>query len=129
MIISFEAKEIKVIKSDYYDLIVFSDSIDNPIEYVMIQIAHEFDKQDIQLGMDGEYFEYGEDDDIGAEYKCVNQVELTSFNITFNLAPKIKGNINKIMIKFERNLLKKDAIEFLNNTFKNRLLINKLEQE
>ena len=67
----------------------FGNSKDASDDYVMLQLASEFDAQDHDLGMDGVYFEIN-DQSHGA-YKVIHRIEVAGNSVTLHFSPKQLG--------------------------------------
>lgn len=89
----------------------FSNNGDDPTEYVILQKALSFDKQDIALGMDTYYMEYafGEDSLIG--YGVCENILALEKSVIFQFKPN-KFNINRLNINVEKQLDIYDSSSF-----------------
>jgi len=61
-------------KDDDCLMVAFGDAEDGSESYVILQLAVEFSQQDINLGMNGIYFEFN--DQAYGGYKLVNRIEI-----------------------------------------------------
>lgn len=72
MEIRFTAHDIIYQMSDDNSFMIgFADDGTDPTEYVIAEKAFEFDKQDIELGMDTYYFEYADQSNSGYDTKRI----------------------------------------------------------
>lgn len=92
-------------------LVGFSDNGDNPTEYVILQKALSFDKQDKELGMDTYYLEFcfGENTLIG--YGICEQILALEKKVVFHFKPN-KFNIKYLTINTEKQLEIYNSISF-----------------
>ncbi len=90
----------------------FSNNGDDPTEYVILQKALSFDKQDIELGMDTYYMEYafGEDSLIG--YGVCENILALEKSVVFSFKPN-KFNIERLNINVEKQLDIYDSSSFM----------------
>ena len=102
MKIKFEANKItyEVNTEENYYLIGFSDNGDEPNQYVILQRAITFDKQDIALEMDSYYFEYSDQSNSG--YGVCEKINMEKDRVLFYLRRNVFNDIDEIEIKFEQ---------------------------
>jgi hypothetical protein len=115
----FFAELVTCEKGDESLTIGFSDNGDAPDSYVILEKALEFDKQDIDLGMDTYYLEYNGISDYGVCEKVI----LKKTSILFSLKDYFIDDVSEIMISFSENSItdKKEFVETLRNIFGNIL--------
>ena len=112
MKVEFEANTITYetnVEEECY-MIGFSDNGDDPDEYVIIERAITFDKQDIELGMNTYYFEYSDQSGYGI---CEN-VRIETNKVIFDLKKNTLDDIESIEITFEQEKSIEDWNEFKN---------------
>ncbi|MCG7623111.1 Imm10 family immunity protein [Epibacterium sp. Ofav1-8] len=67
-------KHASASKGDDYEMVAFGDASDGSSDYVLLQLAYEFDDQDRATGMDGIYLEIN--DQAHGAYKIVHRIEV-----------------------------------------------------
>jgi hypothetical protein len=87
-------------EEDYY-MAGFSDNGDDPEQYVILQRAITFDKQDIKLGMNTYYFEYSDQSNSG--YGICKNVAIEKDRVLFFLKEKVLNDIESIEITFKQD--------------------------
>lgn len=124
MEISFVANDIIYEISDENSFVIgFADNKNKPDKYVIVERALEFDKQDIELGMDTYYFEYSDQSNSG--YGLCNKVILRKNEIHFLLKCKLLEDITAITVSYKEDIIK-DITEYrkmLSNIFGDILVI------
>lgn len=70
-------------------MVVFGDAEDGPTDYVLLQLASEFDDQDRETGMDGIYLEIN--DQAHSGYKLVQRIEVKRNVVTLHFSPRQLG--------------------------------------
>ncbi len=90
------------VSSDEFYMVAFADVDDN---YIILQHAFEYDEQDIECGMDGEYIEVNSPDNSG--YKRIKGALLSKDNLLITLVDDFRITISDINISDELiNILK-----------------------
>jgi hypothetical protein len=87
-------------EEDYY-MIGFSDNGDEPDQYVILQRAIVFDKQDIELGINTYYFEYLDQSNSG--YGICKNVVIEKNRVLLFLKEKTLNDIESIEITFKQD--------------------------
>jgi hypothetical protein len=87
-------------EGNYY-MIGFSDNSDEPEQYVVVQRAITFDKQDIELGMDSYHFEYS--DQANSGYDICKNALMESDKVVFELKDNAIDQIKSIEILFKND--------------------------
>lgn len=93
--LQFIAKTAHASEEDGCYTVGFADDEFDHIHFVLLQRASEFDAQDIELGMDGEYIEI--DDQANSAYKLVESAIFDRSLFCINLKPNHSG-IDRIKI-------------------------------
>ena len=116
-------------KGDDCLMVAFGDAEDGSENYVILQLAVEFSQQDINLGMNGIYFEFN--DQAYSGYKLVNRIEIAKdaivvdfetgriglsedispFRILFDTDGDVASEISSIL----ETISTRAEIEFVNN--------------
>ncbi len=105
--ITYETNE----EENYY-MIGFSDNGDEPEQYVIVQRAITFNKQDIELGMNSYYFEYASQSNSG--YGICKRALAKKNKVIFELENNAIDDVKSIEILFENEKTIKDWKIFKN---------------
>ena len=81
---SKEFKHASTSKEIGYEMVAFGDAADGSADYVLLQLASEFDEQDRKTGMDGIYLEIN--DQAHSGYKVVNRIDVASKTVTIQFS-------------------------------------------
>lgn len=88
---------------EQYYMVGFSDNGDEPNQYVILQRAINFDKQDVGLGMNSYYFEFSDQSNSG--YGICQNIIVDEGKIIFDLKSNSIKNIETIEIFFELKII------------------------
>lgn len=100
MEIKFTANDIVYEVTEYNSFLIgFADNKNEPNEYVIIERALKFDKQDIKLGMNSYYFEYSDQSNSG--YGLCSKVVLHPNEIVFSIKHKCVDDITSITVSYK----------------------------
>lgn len=72
-----------------YEMVAFGEATDGSSDYVLLQLATEFDDQDRVTGMDGIYLEIN--DQARSGYKLVHRIEVDRNAVTIHFSPQQIG--------------------------------------
>lgn len=79
-------KHVSASKEIDYEMVAFGGASDGSLDYVILQLANEFDEQDRVANMDGIYLEIN-DHAYGA-YKVVNRIEIFLNAVVIHFSPQ-----------------------------------------
>ncbi|HEX6426559.1 MAG TPA: Imm10 family immunity protein [Niastella sp.] len=120
-VISFKAQVISAEKNreDKYYMVGLADGKFDYENYVILQKAFKFDKDDIDAGMDGHYFEVN--DQGNSAYKCCKKVILRKDSIEFILDSSRINDIENIVIDVSGVKITAKFLEYLREILGNIL--------
>ena len=72
-----------------YEMVAFGDADDGSMDYVLLQLATEFDHQDRKTGMDGIYLEIN--DQAHSGYKSLHRIEVVRNAVTIHFSAEQLG--------------------------------------
>ncbi|SEL39257.1 Imm10 family immunity protein [Pacificibacter marinus] len=116
-------------KDDDCLMVAFGDAVDGSANYVIFQLAGELSQQDINLGMNGIYFEFN--DQAYSGYKLVNRIEIAEDAIVvdfetgrmslsedtspFRILYDVDGDVASEIRSMLETISTRAEIEFVNN--------------
>lgn len=120
---SFTAKAAYASKEEGCYMVGFADSKDETEKYIILQKAFEFDEQDIQSGMDGEYIEINSPDNSG--YKCCRQAALADNSFVIELNDGDSDDVFRIEAIFDGMSITDELKNLLGEILGAKLVINR----
>lgn len=92
-------------------MVGFADDEFETENYILLQKAFEFDTQDVELGMDGEYIEINGQENSG--YKCVEQAMFNNERFYINVKSET-GRINRVEVDLSQiEIDEEEMVRFL----------------
>lgn len=108
-------KHASASKEADYEMVAFGEASDCSTDYLLLQLAYEFDDQDRVAGMDGIYLEIN--DQAHGAYKVVHRIDVFLNAVIVHFSPhqlELTDDLNPFGISFENvDCLSSDVCEML----------------
>ncbi|RKN62998.1 Imm10 family immunity protein [Paenibacillus ginsengarvi] len=88
--------------------------------YIILQKAFEFDKQDIEQGMDGEYLEVNGQENSG--YKCCRNASISKDTFIVDIDSN-EDEINRVEVMLEKVKINNKLLKYLNEILGDKLQV------
>ena len=120
MNIEFTAKTIHASKEDDFYIVGFSDDEYDYSNYLILQKAFEFDEQDVEHGMDGEYFELNGQEYSG--YKLCRAAFISKDEFLLHINQNDFG-IDTVKISLSQVVIDTEFLQHLKKVLNNKITI------